>query len=182
MRYDHYRLGKMISSPEEFEIAVKTPKEDFGAPSRSAATPSEIEELLDGIREAEAAGQATEHLQARLRQKVMEIRAQAVAQRETHRAAPLPYQPKSMVITARRNQFGGERAQITAKNRTARKPGAPVSAEKGKAAVTRVTPAKRNAIQARITKLMRQIRQAEAQGRPTQALRRELHEAVEARK
>ncbi|MDR1934368.1 MAG: ankyrin repeat domain-containing protein [Candidatus Accumulibacter sp.] len=189
MRYDHYRIGKMISSPEEFEIAVQAPKEDFGAPSRSAAAPSEIEELIDQIREAEAAGQASEHLHAQLRQRIMEIRAQTVARRESSRPAPLPYQPKSIVITAKRNQFGGERAQITAKSRSARKPNAPATAKKGKAAPVRKTapvrkaaPARANAAQARIAELMRQIRLAEAQGRPAQALRQELYEAVEAQK
>ncbi len=36
MRYDHLHLAKMISSPEEFEIAVKAPKESFGEALRSA--------------------------------------------------------------------------------------------------------------------------------------------------
>jgi hypothetical protein len=31
MRYDHYQLGKMISTAEEFAVAVKAPKESFGA-------------------------------------------------------------------------------------------------------------------------------------------------------
>jgi hypothetical protein len=183
MRYDHYRVGKMISSPEEFEIAVKAPKEDFGVPSRSASAPSEIEELLAKIREAEAAGQPSEQLQAQLRQRVAEIQAQAVAQRKARRPVPLPYRPNSIVITAKRNQFGGERAQITAKSRTAKKPGARIPAKKGKPArAVKAAPDKRNAAQARIAELMRQIRLAEAQGRPAQALRQELYEAVEAQK
>jgi hypothetical protein len=198
MRYDHYRLGKMISSPEEFEIAVKAPKEDFGAPSRSAAAPGEIEELLAKLRESEAAGQPDEHLRAQLRLRIDELRAQAVAQRAARRPAPLPYRPNSIVITAKRNQFGGERAQITAKSRTAKKPPAPAPAKKAAVKGKPSTPAKtkakasapagkgnradRNAIQARIAGLMREIRLAEAQGRPVEALRQELYKAVEAQK
>jgi hypothetical protein len=187
MRYDHYRLGKLISSPEEFEIAIKAPKEDFGLPSRSSAAPSEIEELLDRIREAEGTGQASEHLHARLRQRIAEIRAQAIARRETRRAAPRPpgpSRPNSMVVTARRNQFGGERAQITVQGQAARKPGTPArtSASKNVPVTKRMSAQQRNALQARIADLMRRIRLVEAQGRPAHALRQELHEAVEAQK
>ena len=39
--YEHFRLGKMISSPEEFAIAVKAPKESFGEPQRSASAPTD---------------------------------------------------------------------------------------------------------------------------------------------
>ena len=182
MRYDHYRLGKMISSPEEFEIAVKAPKEDFGVPARSASAPSEIEELLKKIREAEAEGLPSEHLHAQLRQLVNDIRSRAIAQREARRPVPLPYQPNSIVITAKRNQFGGERAQITSSGQPIRIV-KPVPAKKGEAVpVIKVTPVDRQAIQARIAELMRQIRLAEAQGRPSEALRQQLYEAVEAQK
>jgi hypothetical protein len=186
MRYDHYRVGKMISSPEEFQIAVETPKEDFGAPSRSAPAPSEVEELLAKIREAEVAGQPSESLHALLRQRVQELRAQAMAQRQARRPAPLPYRPNSIVITAKRNQFGGERARITATPKDPRplKPPAGVAVKKGTPAppAIQVTPVNRNAAQARIAELMRQIRLAEAQGRPAEALRQDLYEAVEAQK
>ncbi len=182
MRYDHYRLGKMISSPEEFEIAVKAPKEDFGEPIKSAAAPSEIEVLLQKIREAEAEGLPSEHLHVELRRVVEEVRAKAMAQRAARRPAPPPYQGKSIVITAKRNQFGGERAQITA-SRPAGNMAKPVNVKKGEPVpVVKVAPVDRQAIQARIADLMRQIRLAEAQGRPAESLRQELYEAVEAQK
>ena len=182
MRYDHYRLGKMISSTEEFEIAVKAPKEDFGEPVRSASAPSEIEEVLTQIREAEALGQPSEHLHAKLRQLVYDIRSRAIAQREARRPAPLPYQGKSIVITAKRNQFGGERAQITASPRPV-KAAKPQGAKKGEAVpVAKDASVDRQTVQARIADLMRQIRLAEAQGRPSETLRQELYDAVEAQK
>lgn len=176
MRYDHYRLGKMISSPEEFDIAIKAPKEDFGVPTRSAAAPSEIEVLLQKIREAEADGMPSEHLHVELRRVVEEVRAKAMAQRAARRPAPLPYQGKSIVITAKRNQFGGERAQITA-SRPSGNVAKPANAKQGEP-----VPVDRQAIQARIADLMRQIRLVEAQGRPAEALRQELYDAVEAQK
>ena len=181
MRYDHYRVGKMISSPDEFEIAVKAPKEDFGVPSRSASAPSEIEELLARIREAEATGQPSAHLHAQLRDKVSEMRTQALAKRDARRPAPLPYQPNSIVITAKRNQFGGERAQITAADKMGNKARQPV--KKGETPPTiKLTPVDQRATQAKIADLMRQIRIAEAQGRPSDALRQELYEAIDAQK
>ena len=79
MRYDHYQLGKMISSPEEFAIAVKAPKETFGVASRSASAPSEIEELLRKIREAEAEGRPSEELHQQLMAAVNAFRRNAVA-------------------------------------------------------------------------------------------------------
>ena len=181
MRYDHYRLGKMISSPEEFEIAVKAPKEDFGVASRSAAAPSEIEELLRKIREAEAEGRPSEELHAQLRKAVNEFRSRAVAQRTARRATmPLPYQPRSLVITAKRGQPGSERAQVMVNG----KPAPAASAKPGAKAASSiaVTPSSSQATQARIADLMRQIRLAEAQGRPTDDLRQQLYEAIESQK
>ncbi len=170
MRYDHYRLGKMISSPEEFEIAVRAPKEDFGIPARSVAAPNQVEELLAKIREAEAQGLPSEELHAQLRRVVNEIRRSAFASRDARRTMPVPYQ-SSIVVTAKRNQFGGERVQIVS-NKPSGKP--PVK--------TAAAPDRRVAQQARIAELMRQIRLTEAQGRPADSLRRELYDAVEALK
>ncbi|WP_170285863.1 ankyrin repeat domain-containing protein [Propionivibrio limicola] len=172
MRYDHYRLGKMISSPEEFEIAVKAPKEDFGVATRSASAPSEIEELLRKIREAEAAGQPSEDLRAQLKKAIDDFRGRAIAQRNARRPAPIPFQSRSIVITAKRGTPGAERAEIVASKRsTTTKP--PV-AEK--------TDKNVQATRARIAELMRQIRLTEAEGRPATELRQQLYEAVESQK
>ena len=179
MRYDHYRVGKMISSPEEFAIAVKAPKETFGEPTRSASAPSEIEELLRKIREAEAEGRPSEDLHAQLLDAVNAFRRNAMAQRNARRPMPLPYQPKSIVITAKRGKPGIERAQVV----IAGKPVAPPEAKAGvkpagKVAATAVTPARR-ATQAQIAEVMRQIRLTEAQGQPADDLRRQLSDLVD---
>lgn len=172
MRYEHFRIGKMIASPEEFAIAVKAPKETFGPPTRSVQPPNEIEELLKKIREAEAQGQPADDLREQLWKAVNNFRRNAVASRNSRVPMPLPYQPRSIVITAKRGQPGVERAQIVSGKAT--KPAA-------KSSIV-VTPVDQRAKQARIADLMHQIRIAEAQGQPTDTLRQQLSEAVDALK
>lgn len=182
MRYEHYRIGKMISSPEEFAIAVKAPKETFGEPARSASAPSEIEELLRKIREAEGEGRPSEDLHKQLLEAVNVFRRNAVAQRDARRPMPLPYQPKSIVITAKRGNPGLERAQVVVNGQPAKPPNAKAGAKPaGQAAANAslvITPARR-ATQAQIADVMRQIRLNEAQGQPADDLRRQLAELVE---
>ena len=174
MRYDHFKIGKMISSPEEFEIAVKAPKESFGAATRSASAPSEIEELLNKIREAEATGQPSAELHKQLMDAVNAFRRNAMAQKITRRPMPLPYQPKSIVITAKRGKPGAERAQVVTSK--------PTSAPGSKAPSISVTEVNQRATQAQISELMRKIRLNEAQGQPADELRKQLYELVESLK
>ncbi|MBL8390671.1 MAG: ankyrin repeat domain-containing protein [Candidatus Accumulibacter sp.] len=111
MRYNHLRLAKMIASPEEFAVAVKAPPESFGEASRSAALPPTVEAIMREIRAAEAEGRPSEELHARLRAAVNELR-RASPQPLAQRPMPRPYQPRSMVITARRSQPAAERVQV----------------------------------------------------------------------
>lgn len=183
MRYDHYRLGKMISSPEEFAIAVKAPKEKFGEPVRSASAPSDIETILQKIREAEANGQPAEELHKQLLAAVNAFKAGATPVKTQNRAMPMPYQPKSLVITARRNRMGGERAQIVsspAANSSAKNSGN-IALGKDAGSIS-ITPVDERAKQARIAELMRQIRLTEAQGGTADTLRQELAAAVDSLK
>ena len=46
MRHDRLELARMVSNPEEFNIAVSQPKEKWGAPVRSMRSSKELEELL----------------------------------------------------------------------------------------------------------------------------------------
>lgn len=181
MRYEHFRLGKMISSPEEFAIAVKAPKESFGEAQRSASAPSEIEELLRKIREAEAEGRPSEELHKQLLAAVNAFRRNAMAVRNANsrQAMPLPYQPKSIVITAKRGNPAAERAQVVSSQ-----PAKPAKAPAGKGAPSiKITPVnEQRQVQAQIAETMRQIRLAEAQGAPTDDLRRKLSELVDSMK
>ena len=176
MRYDHYRLGKMISSPEEFDIAVKAPKESFGVASRSAPASAEIEELLRKIREAEAEGQPSEELHKQLRDAVNAFRRSAMTQKAARRPMPLPYQPKSLVITAKRGRPGAERAQVLVDGKSATFSAASVA--DSKAASIKVTQVDQQAKQSKVADLMRQIRLAEADGQSTEKLREQLAEAL----
>ena len=177
MRYDHYRIGKMIASPEEFEIAVKAPKESFGEASRSASAPSNIEELLKKIREAEAEGRPSEDLHKQLLDAVNEFRRNAVKQRNARRTMPQPSQFRSIVITAKRGQPGAERAQVMVDGKSVSPPVAVKPA--GKTSSLAITPVDQRAKQAEIAELMRRIRLTEADGQPANDLRQQLNEAVD---
>lgn len=179
MRYDHYRLGKMISTPEEFAIAVKAPKESYGDASRSAAAPTEIEEILRQLRVAEAEGRPTEALRAQLLSAVEAVKRSSMPSPQyARRPAPRPYQPKSIVITARRGQPGAERAEVMVDGKLQPSP-ATTAAGRQKIQITPVRPV---VAPGRIAELVRLIRLAEAQGRPYGELSRELYEAVESLK
>jgi len=172
MRYDHFRLGKMISSPEEFAVAVKAPKETFGEPSRALAAPSQIEEILRQIRQAEAEGRPTEELRKQLFATVESYRRSATpSPQNARRPAPRPYQPKSLVITARRGKPGAERAEMVVDGKPGVKPAAPAGIQNA--------PAKAAASPAQVADLLRQIRLAEAQGRPADDLKLQLYDLVE---
>ncbi|MEF8698798.1 MAG: ankyrin repeat domain-containing protein [Candidatus Accumulibacter sp. UW20] len=180
MRYNHLRLAKMISSPEEFAIAVKAPPESFGPATRSAAAPTPVETILSEIRAAEAAGRPSEQLHQKLRTAVNGLR-QPSSVPLAQRPMPRPYVPRSMVITARRAQPGAERAQLVVDGAAAGKVVAGTSP-----AVTARPPGanaarqERSLAAARAADLIRQIRLAEAQGKPADQLRQELYQAVEA--
>ena len=186
MRYEHFRLGKMISSPEEFAIAVKAPKESFGEPQRSASAPTEIEELLRKIREAESEGRPSEDLHKQLLAAVNAFRrnAMAVKNANSRQAMPLPYQPKSIVITAKRGNPAAERAQVVAGGKAQNQANTQAKNQAGKKlpsiTITRVN--EQHLVQSQIAETMRQIRLAEAQGQPADDLRRKLAGLVDSMK
>jgi hypothetical protein len=161
MRYNHYQLGKMISTPEEFQRAAQLPRENLGDRSRSEAAPRDIEELLKRIRQAQAEKKSTAELRKQLANSINRA-IRSPANNATRQPMPLPYQPRTLVITARRGAPGQERARIVPGNPTA----APsISAEGAQA-------------DSRIADLLRQIRLAQAEGRPTTELRKQLYQAV----
>lgn len=173
MRYDHYRVGKMISSPEEFAIAVKAPKENSGAPVvRSVAAPSKIEDILKEMRLAEAEGRWNDELRKQLFDAVSAFKRSATpSPQDARRPVPRPYQPKSLVITAKRSQPGAERAELVTEGTATVKSGV-AAAPPGK-------PVKAGFSPAQISELVRQIRLAEAQGQSADDLKRQLAEAVD---
>lgn len=179
MRYEHYRIGKLISSAEEFAVAVKAPKETFGEPARSAPPPNEIEDLLRQIREAEAEGRPSEALHAQLDDAVNRFRRNAWAQKASRQPAPLPYQPRSIVITAKRGNPGAERAQVVVDGKPAPQPPAAPRKTGKRAGAEKAETRPPLPSAGEVADLTRRIRLAEAQGEPATELRRQLYEAVE---
>lgn len=174
MRYEHYRIGKLISTSEEFAEAVQAPKENHGQPTRSQAAPSRIDEILRELRAAEAKGLWTDDLRKELFSAAESLRRSATpSAQDARRPAPLPYQPKSLVITAKRNQPGAERAEVLVQNKKSAKTGGKQTAE------ATAKAEKRGPSPAQIADLVRQIRLREAQGQSTDDLRRQLSEAID---
>lgn len=158
MRYEHFRIGKMVATAEEFAAAVKAPASDFGQAARSLAAPSKINQALQRIREASAKGADTAALRSELHAAITEFRGppKPLAQIGPKVIRPTP-PPRALMITARRaGQGGGERVEM-------------VGAD---AAAAVASPS-------RIADLVRRIRVAEAQGLSSAALRRELDAALQ---
>ena len=172
MRYDHLKAGQMIASPEEFAIAVKAPKESFGEPARSTSAPSEIEVLLGKIRAAEAAGEPTEALRKQLVDVAHEMQRKAWQTKMALRNNKVlePPRPRTIIVTAKRNEPGAERVQVV----TDAKATPPATQAAGKPSISIRSTNDQKAVQAQIAETMRQIRLAEAQGQPTDALRAQL--------
>ena len=173
IRYDHYQIGKMISTPEEFELAVKAPKESFGEPARSVAAPTGIDDILRQIREANAEGRETTELRKKLHAAIAEFRGPPKPLGLVGPKLIKPIPPKGIMITAKRAQpAAGERVEIVGGQAPRQLPPGAI----------RVTPAQSSveiqATPSRIADLLRQIRLAEAQGQPTDNLRRQLDEAM----
>ena len=90
---------------------------------------------------------------------------------------PLPYQPKSIVITAKRGNPSAERAQVVVDGQPAAHARAPAKVA-GKPSIS-VTPVDQRAKQGEIAETMRQIRLREAEGRPADDLRQKLADQLE---
>ena len=101
-----------------------------------------------------------------------------MARKAAQKPMPLPYQPKSIVITAKRGNPAAERAQVVA-SQSPGKAQAKAAGGKSLPSIT-ITPVnQQRQVQAQIAETMRQIRLAEAQGQPADDLRRKLSELVD---
>jgi len=168
MRYGNLRVAKLVSSSQAFARAAKMPPESFGQAKRSVPAPSEITELLQQIRQAEARKQPTEELRRRLADAIARFKVDskpAEAKDKKGRTAQRP----ALVITARR-QGGGERAEVV--NDASMVP-TPATA-----------PTRRtwNYDEARLNefkRLLEQLNQAQEAGRPTGDLRQAVRDAYD---
>ena len=165
MRYGNLRVARLVTSAEAFARAAKAPPESFGTARKSVQAPSEISLLLEKIRQAEARGENTDDLRARLAEAIVRFKAQSTVVNLSGKKKRAKQQPM-LVITAQR-RGGGERAEVldTAKTGAA-------------------TPAARPADYDdrrldEFTTLLEQLNQARAAGKPTAELQRKVHDAYE---
>ena len=166
MRHNNLKIAKMVASPEAFALAVKAPPQSFGVAIRSVPPPNRISEILRQISRAEATGQPTAELRQALYDAVAEFKREASPTARTTMPRPnvvyprMPKQPQALVITADRQGGGGERAEMVYAGTRA---GQPSNSNSSK------DPAE----------LLRQLKAAEAAGKPTTELRRAFFEAVQ---
>ncbi len=106
MRYNRLKIARMITSPEEFNIAVAAPKEKWGEAKRSAPGSAYLDKLMR-IREALAErGQSTKVIDDRIaaeRAHLLKI--------DPGRQA-LPPRAATLEITANRKDFNDQSANI----------------------------------------------------------------------
>lgn len=169
MRYGNLRIAKLVSSAELFAQAVEAPPETFGSAQKSMPPPSEISELLQKLRQAEASGEPTAALRQALMEAIDRFRKESTPVVAKAKKRKSVGQRPSLLITASRKS-GGERAEVLA-------------AVPGKSDAT-ATPAQRawRYDESRInelTDLMRQLDEAQKAGRPTASLQRAAREAVQ---
>ncbi len=150
MRNKNFHIAELVATPVEFAKAAQAPPASFGVPLRSLPAPLEVSELLRQLRVAEAEGRPSDALRQQFLDAVATFRSESKvlplgSERPTRRAAP-----SALVITAKRQQAGAERAEL-------RYDGEPRD----------------------VATIMAEIRRAAAAGQPVGALRSELFEAVE---
>lgn len=105
MRHNRLELARMVSNPEEFDIAIAKPKESWGEPVRSLRTSKELEALLNMRDRLVERGMSTEAIDKRIAaERVRIVRA------ELDRAAPA--RAATLEITANRNKPQQQSANI----------------------------------------------------------------------
>lgn len=105
MRFNRLNIARMVSNPEEFNIAISRPKESWGEPQRSVRMSPELETLL-GIRERLAERNlATDAIDKR-------IAAERVRLVRAEMDGGAPPRATALEITASRKQPQAQSARI----------------------------------------------------------------------
>jgi hypothetical protein len=107
MRNGNPQIAKMVTTPERFAEAARTPPEQFGAPTRSLPPSQRLASIAEAMRAAEAAGRPTFELQEQYLKAVRELRA---AQAQAQGEPGAPGAPAALEIRARRGAPGREKA------------------------------------------------------------------------
>lgn len=105
MRHDRLELARMVTNPEEFNIAVSQPKEKWGAPARSMRSSKELEELLNMREKLAERRMSTDVIDKRIAtERVRIVRAEM--------DRPMPARAATMEITASRKRPQEQSATI----------------------------------------------------------------------
>lgn len=105
MRHDRLELARMVSNPEEFNIAVSQPKEKWGVPVRSMRSSKELEELLNMREKLVERGMTTDVIDKRIAtERVRIVRAEM--------DRPTPARAVTLEITASRKSPQAQSATI----------------------------------------------------------------------
>ena len=168
MRNKNYGIAKMVSSAEDFARAAKAP-ESFGEAKKSVPAPPEIGDLLEKIRQAEAAGKPTGNLRKALMASIALHRHDSEVQTLMTKKGK-GGKPEVLVITADPKQAGRERAELVYK---AIKAGSAVSTP-AEVAGSADQPSEISGILER----MQMEKGRKDRNRSAAELRRELHEAA----
>ena len=106
MRYNQLGIARMITNPEEFNIAVSKPKEVWGEPTRSLRMSKMLEELMDMREKLVDRGESTEAIDKRIA-----LERVRVMRSESGRPAT-PQRAVTMEITASRKTPQEQSAKI----------------------------------------------------------------------
>jgi hypothetical protein len=106
MRYNHLNIARMVSNPEEFNIAVSQPKEKWGEPKRSLRSSKELETLLAMREKLVERGMSPETIDKRISAERVRI-----VRSELDRQAPAQRAP-TLEISASRNKPQEQSANI----------------------------------------------------------------------
>ncbi len=111
MRYNHLNIARMLTNPEEFNIAVSQPKEKWGPPARSMRSSKELEALLVMREQLTERGASTESIDKRIAAERVRI-----VRSELDRRAP-PARAATLEVTASRSKPQDQSAQIIYDNK-----------------------------------------------------------------
>jgi len=111
MRYNQLSIARMITNPEEFNLAVSQPKETWGEPTRSLRMSKELEELMEMREKLVARGEPTEALDKRIAIERVRVMRSEIDQPKT------PQRAATMEITASRKAPKDQSAKIIYDNK-----------------------------------------------------------------
>lgn len=106
MRYNHLDIARMVTNPEEFNIAVSQPKEKWGGAQRSLRSSKDLEILLDMREKLIERGMATINIDKRIAAE----RARIVRAELDDR--PGPTRAVTLEVTASRHKPNEQSVQI----------------------------------------------------------------------